>query len=197
MEENEPEPVEKEERPPLGGLALLMILPLIGGIVGYFGSALVTYVQPKIYESVMMLQVLPTAREIDPFDGTGSVGSGVTPRFIATEARVITADATLERVGERLNCCSRWGLNWVSRGARQPISSIPSIRAISATNANMAGTFASISGHSRRFSGSLFRSKPTSIGAPISSRKSMKGCTWAARPKGIPGFDLNFVFIQA
>ena len=108
MEENEPEPVEKEERPPLGGLALLMILPLIGGIVGYFGSALVTYVQPKIYESVMMLQVLPTAREIDPFDGTGSVGSGVTPRFIATEARVITADATLERVGERLNLSERW-----------------------------------------------------------------------------------------
>ncbi len=108
MEENVQNPAEKKARPPLGGLVLLMIFPLIGGIVGYFGAALVTYVLPKKYESVTLLQVHPSGREMSPFVGSVPSGAGMGSRSFETELWVITADQTLARVVEMLNLTARW-----------------------------------------------------------------------------------------
>jgi uncharacterized protein involved in exopolysaccharide biosynthesis len=113
MEENAVRAKNSGRGQPLGGLVLLMLLPLIGGVVGYFGAILLTYVQPKKYESVIVIQVHPSGVAIDSTGGTSGpvpLGAGVSPRFLPTEFEVITAEETLMRVVARLDLTSRWSL---------------------------------------------------------------------------------------
>ena len=93
MEENAVRAKNSGRGQPLGGLVLLMLLPLIGGVVGYFGAILLTYVQPKKYESVVVIQVHPSGVAIDSTGGTSGpvpLGAGVSPRFLPTEFEVIS-----------------------------------------------------------------------------------------------------------
>ena len=80
----------------------------------FMTAAVITYVLPKKYESVAVVQVLPTTPEIDPFGGQlgqMNAGSGMTRQFFATEFEVIVAEQTLKEVVDRLDLTTRWSLD--------------------------------------------------------------------------------------
>ena len=77
----------------------------------FMTAAVITYVLPKKYESVAVLQVLPSTQDLDPFGGrmgTSMAGSQMTRQFFATEFEIIVAEQTLTRVVDRLDLTSRW-----------------------------------------------------------------------------------------
>ncbi|MDA0765969.1 MAG: polysaccharide biosynthesis tyrosine autokinase [Verrucomicrobia bacterium] len=77
----------------------------------FMTAAVITYVLPKKYESTVVLQVLPSTPDLDPFGGqlgASVAGNQMTRQFFATEFEVIAAEKTLMRVVERLDLTSRW-----------------------------------------------------------------------------------------
>ena len=97
----------------MGGLVLLMLWPLIGGVVGYFGAILLIYVQPKHYESVAVIQVHPPRAAMDSMGESFAplpLGAGVSPRFLPTEIEVVTMEQNLMIVVGRLDLSTRWRL---------------------------------------------------------------------------------------
>lgn len=105
--------------PGLGGLRgcgmlrrwwwILLVMAVVGPILGFLGAALVTYVMPKKYESVAVLQAVPEPVRVAP-DG-GAAPMGPTPsRFLATEMEVIRAEKTLARAVDALDLSTRWGV---------------------------------------------------------------------------------------
>lgn len=77
----------------------------------FMTAAVITYVLPKQYESVEVLQVNPNVADLEPFGGQmgAQMGSNqMTRQFFATEFEVIVASETLQRVVERLDLTTRW-----------------------------------------------------------------------------------------
>ena len=77
----------------------------------FMTAAVITYVLPKQYESVEVLQVNPNVADLDPFGGQMGPQMGannMTRQFFATEFEVIVASETLQRVVERLDLTTRW-----------------------------------------------------------------------------------------
>lgn len=76
----------------------------------FMTAAVITYVLPKKYESIAVVQVNPSIQEVNPFgESTGQVqGAYMTRQFFATEFEVIVAEQTLKRVADRLSLTQRW-----------------------------------------------------------------------------------------
>jgi uncharacterized protein involved in exopolysaccharide biosynthesis len=80
---------------------IFLLMAGIGPVLGSLGAAVVTYVMPKKYESVAVVQV---TTETGP-------SHSMSPHFMATEMEVITARKTLEMVEDRLDLTIRWGID--------------------------------------------------------------------------------------
>lgn len=77
----------------------------------FMTAAVITYVLPKKYESVVVLQVNPSVQEIDPLGGALGrplTGSYSTRAFMLNEFEIIKSEQTLTRVLDRLDLSSRW-----------------------------------------------------------------------------------------
>ncbi|NNC90844.1 MAG: polysaccharide biosynthesis tyrosine autokinase [Akkermansiaceae bacterium] len=80
----------------------------------FMTAAVITYVLPKKYQSIAVVQVNPSVQEVDPFGGSmgqAVTGAYMTRQFFATEFKVIVAEQTLKRVVDRLDLTSRWNQN--------------------------------------------------------------------------------------
>ena len=92
-------------------LVWLLVLPLVGGVLGLMAGAATAYLSPKKYESVALVQVIPTSPGADPFGGASVRTPEIATRqFFATQFAVISSRATLERIVEKLGLTMRWNL---------------------------------------------------------------------------------------
>ena len=89
---------------------LLLVMGLIGPVLGLLAAAAVTYVMPKKYESVAMVQVMSGSGQMAA-DGTAEPMHSMPGRFMATECEVIKAKKTLELAADRLDLTMRWGVD--------------------------------------------------------------------------------------
>jgi len=85
---------------------------LLTFLLVFMTAAVITYVMPKNYESVAVVQVNPRAPDMTIFgaafnESTG--GSVMTTQFFGTEFEVIKAQKTLLKVIEALELPTRWG----------------------------------------------------------------------------------------
>ncbi|MEP4078966.1 GumC family protein [Haloferula sp.] len=89
---------------------VFLITLITGPILGLLTAGVITYIQPKIYESTTTLQVRPAYRagEISSASGTPE---GFSTTFFPTEFEVIKAQKTLDAVIDRLDLCNRWALD--------------------------------------------------------------------------------------
>jgi hypothetical protein len=77
---------------------LLVIVP-IGTVAGFFVAAVVTYVMPRTYESIGVVQLLP---QVDPQSGSGQAGPNIGK---------IKGGGTLARVVDNLDLPNRWAMD--------------------------------------------------------------------------------------
>jgi uncharacterized protein involved in exopolysaccharide biosynthesis len=92
----------------------LLLLPVLGGLTGWFAMLLVCYVLPAKYESVAVIQIHWSEPELDPFgDSPESSGRGLDVRgeALRSEFEILTAQQTLMRVVERLDLATRWNMS--------------------------------------------------------------------------------------
>ncbi|MEO1837355.1 MAG: polysaccharide biosynthesis tyrosine autokinase [Akkermansiaceae bacterium] len=78
----------------------------------FMTAAVITYVLPKKYESVSVVQVNPAVLELDPLAGmTGppTIGAYYTRSYMQNEFKAIEAEKTLQRVVDVLDLTNRWG----------------------------------------------------------------------------------------
>ncbi|HSP41303.1 MAG TPA: hypothetical protein VLO11_00390 [Luteolibacter sp.] len=79
---------------------ILLAMPPAGGILGLMAAAVISYVQPKIYQSQAIIETKPAAMDPDPHG-----------RFLATEMARIESRAVLEPVIDELELTMRWNLD--------------------------------------------------------------------------------------
>lgn len=77
----------------------------------FMTAAVITYVLPKKYESISVVQVNPAVLELDPLAGmTGppTIGAYYTRSYMQNEFKAIEAEKTLQRVVDVLDLTNRW-----------------------------------------------------------------------------------------
>jgi uncharacterized protein involved in exopolysaccharide biosynthesis len=83
---------------------IFAVMALIGPIIGFVTSAVVTYVMPKMYESEAIIEVRPSP---SPIPG----GQKTNPQFFATEFNKITSRNSLIQVIDALQLTERWNVD--------------------------------------------------------------------------------------
>lgn len=93
-------------------LTLLVLLPCAGAILGLIISVLSSFVAPKKYESVTMIQIHPlrmVSASGEQHESTMRLYK--TDRFLETEIEAMRSREALMRIVERLNLTNRWELD--------------------------------------------------------------------------------------
>jgi len=85
---------------------------LLTFLLVFLTAAVITYVMPKKYESMALVEVKPIV-DIDPAGGRsmGSTGMTMTRQFMNTQFEIIVAPATLELAIDKIQLETRWGEN--------------------------------------------------------------------------------------
>jgi capsular polysaccharide biosynthesis protein len=89
---------------------VLLVMMVIGPFLGFLVAAVITYIMPKKYESVAVVQVMPGAGQMAP-DGSAEPVHSMPGRYMATELEVIVAQKTLGPAVDRLDLATRWGVD--------------------------------------------------------------------------------------
>jgi succinoglycan biosynthesis transport protein ExoP len=87
---------------------------LLTFLLVFMTAAVITYVMPKKYESVAVVQVNPRTPDMHVFGGMYSESAGaalMTHQFFGTEFEVIKAQKTLMMASEALDLTTRWGVD--------------------------------------------------------------------------------------
>ena len=74
----------------------------------FLTAAVITYVMPKKYESIALVEVKPIV-DIDPTLGGVKSGVGVSRQFMNTQFEIIVAPETLGIAIDQIQLESRWG----------------------------------------------------------------------------------------
>lgn len=76
----------------------------------FMTAAVITYVMPKKFQSIAVVQVKPSTRVGVALGNESAMTSVMTPQFFATEFEVIRAQLTLKLVVQRLGLMTRWSM---------------------------------------------------------------------------------------
>ena len=87
---------------------------LLTFLLVFMTAAVITYVMPKKYESISVVQVNPKTPDMTIFGSSMAESSGagrMTHQFFGTEFEVIKAQKTLSMAADALDLTTRWGLD--------------------------------------------------------------------------------------